>query len=321
MKKIIYLSLILALSTACKDIVSTDISDSVPVMILPQVNDTVATNPVHFKWEEVNGATKYRIQIVSPSFASISTYAVDSIVSSTAIFLSLDSNQYEVMLTAMNEGYTSHAMSPIRFWVGIQPSTSSSVVTLLSPMVDTYFNEDFNNNFSWATVSNASGYEFSIRKGSSYQSGTEINTMPGIVTNQYDLTSSLDDGEYHWGVKAYFSSGNETAVSTRRFYIDTINPLVPTLVSPTSNVATGDVTFTWTNATDPGVIHSPVYAIIEVAEDANFTLGFVSTETVSNASSTIINLSGTGTRYWRIKSLDEAGNSSSYSNVAQFTLF
>lgn len=319
MKRIFFGLVVLLSLQSCKEIIATDISETVPVILLPQVNDTVQNNPVHFKWEEVEGATKYHLQIVSPSFNNIEEYAIDSIVSGTSIYISLDSNEYELMLTAMNEGYTSHTLGPIKFWVGVQPSSSSGVVVLSSPAQDAYFNESFTGAFSWQVLEGAAPYEFSIRKGASYQSGTEIETQPGIVTSSYTLSSSLNEGEYHWGVKGYFQNGTETAVSTRRFYIDTINPVVPTLVSPTGSEEAGDITFTWTNATDPGNIHSPVRSYLEVADDVNFTIG-VETTNVATTTGTL-NISGIGTHYWRVRNKDEAGNMSSYSTVGQFTVF
>lgn len=303
---------------SCKEIIATDISETVPVLILPQVNDTMQDNPVHFKWEEVEGATKYHLEVVSPSFDNIQEYTIDSLVTGTSIFISLDSNEYELRLTAVNEGYRSHTLGPVRFWVGVQPSQSSSSVTLSSPAQDVYFNEDFNGVFSWLTLADATSYEYSLRKGTSYASPNIIETVSGIVTNSYTSGTLLAEGEYHWGVKAYFSSGAETLVSTRRFYIDTINPVAASLVSPSGNVSPGTVTFTWTNGSDPGTVHSPVFSTIEVAEDSNFTLNLQS-ESFSGTSGSLT-LSGTGTRYWRVINIDEAGNSTS-SVTGQFTLF
>ncbi len=319
MKKII-LGLIIFLSLqSCKEIIATDITETLPSLILPQVSDTVQNNPVQFKWNEVTGATDYHLQIVSPSFANIESYAIDSMVNLTTIFISLDSNEYEMKLTALNEGYTSHTLGPIKFWVGVQPSSSSEFVTLTSPTDASYFNESFTGLFKWSSLDEISSYEFSLRKGSSYQSPNIIETSSGISASQYTINETLDEGEYHWGVKAYFNSGTETPVATRHFYIDTINPVVPILVSPTGSVTPGVVTFSWTNSADPGTEHSPITSVLEVASDVNFTLDF-ETSTVSTLTEDIT-LSGTGIRYWRVKNIDGAGNVSSFSAIGEFTLF
>lgn len=304
----------------CKEIVATDISDTVPVLILPQQNDTLQNNPVHFKWEEVEGATKYHLQIVSKSFQNIEEYVVDSLVESTSIFISLDSNEYELMLTAMNAGYTSHTLGPIKFWVGVSAVTNSSSVTLQKPANNAYFNETFvDSSFSWSVLTNASSYEFSIRKGTSYASPNIIETTAGIVTNQYQLSNTLDEGEYHWGVKAYFSNGSETGVSTRRFYIDTVNPTIPALVSPTGSNPQGDIVFSWSSAADPGSVHSPLESYIEVSQDAAFTQ-LISSGYVPGSSATV-NITQAGAYYYRVKQVDSAGNESSFSTTGQFSVF
>lgn len=319
MKTIGIITILALLFTSCKETISVNISESTPVLILPQTNDTVAENPVYFKWEEVEGATKYHLQIVSPNFNNITTYPVDSMVSGTSVYFSLDSNKYELLLTAENEGYTSHTLGPITFFVGIEPTSGGETVILSSPATDEYYNESFDQEFIWQVLTGVTTYEYSIRKGTSYQSTNIIETAAGIVTNQYTVSATLDEGEYHWGVKAYLSAGGETNVSTRRFYIDTINPVIPTLISPTTSQSPGSVTFTWSSATDPGTVHAPIESTVEVAEDLNFTIGLISA--ISTTSTANITLSGTGTRYWRVRNTDQAGNESDYSTVAQFELF
>lgn len=309
---------------SCKEIIATDISETVPVMILPQVNDTVQNNPVHFKWEEIEGATKYHLQIVSTSFSNIESYEIDSMASSTSIFISLDSAEYELMLTAMNEGYTSHTLGPIKFWVGVQPSESSGFVTLLSPADGAYFNEDyaddpdFEGEFDWSALTGADSYEFSLRRGSSYTTGTVVETSPGIEGTSHELDATLTPGEYFWGVRANLTSGGETVISTHKFYIDTVNPVIPTLVSPSSSVQTGSVVFTWSNSADPGSPKAPVHSTVEVAEDVNFTINPQSEDFMGTTGT--MTLEGVGQRYWRVVNWDEAGNFSSYSTVGEFTL-
>ncbi|MCE3297034.1 MAG: hypothetical protein K0R65_2748 [Crocinitomicaceae bacterium] len=317
---------------SCKEIIATDISETVPVMILPQANDTVAENPVHFKWEEIEGATKYHLQVVSKSFSNIQSYAIDSMVTSESIFISLDSNEYELMLTAMNEGYSSHTLGPVKFWVGVEPNESSDVVTLVSPPDGAYFNEDYhehedfeNGLFDWNALGNAT-YEFSLRKGTSYFAPTQIiEDKPDISGTQYTLINDLGEGQYHWGVRAYVNGG-ETTVSTRRFYIDTTTPVIPTLISPTGleQLSTGTITFSWQNSNDTGIIKSPMYSVLEVADDTNFTNIIDSgTFSISNSSGTFtgtLDIFETGTFYWRVRNLDEAGNTSSFSTNGQFSI-
>jgi hypothetical protein len=310
---------VVGLFTSCKEIISVNISSKTPVLILPKQDDTLQNNLVHFKWEELEGATSYRLQVVSPSFDDIDNYALDSVVTGTSNFFFLDSNQYEYKVTALNSGYESQPTEIVRFWIGTQNGGGSAQINLVSPAADTYFNESFGGVFNWQNTSNVTSYEFSLRKGTSYASPTIILTESGIVTTQLTLQTPLDQGEYHWGVLGYKDGNLTTSLSTRRFYIDTVNPLPPTLVAPSGFVSAGDLTFSWTNVSDPGVVNSPLTTYLQIAESADFSLGLV--EEIVSSNSVIISITGSGTRYWRVQHIDAAGNVSSYSTIGQFTLF
>ena len=82
-------------AVSCEKIIAEDITAETPVLVLPSVNDTVNQNPVHFKWEEIEGASKYHLEVVSPCFSAISQFPLDTIVTGTDFFFGLDSSQYE----------------------------------------------------------------------------------------------------------------------------------------------------------------------------------------------------------------------------------
>jgi hypothetical protein len=309
---------IIALFAACKEIIATDISNQTPELIVPVLNDTVQNNPVLFKWEEMKGATKYRLQIVSPSFSGMSDYLLDTVISTTQFQFALDSSEYELKLTAMNGGYSSQTLGPIKFWVGVQPSSSSTNVTLTSPGNQVFVNAAFSGPFTWQSLLNATSYEFSLRKGSDFATGNIEHTQNSIATTQYTLPGSvsLTEGTYYWGVKGYFSAG-ETIFSTRSFLVDLTAPNTPALISPAAStfLIAGPISFTWSNGTDGGVVHAPVHSVIEISEDAGFVTLIESQDLIGN--STTINLTA-GTYYWRVYNYDEAGNVSNYSSVIQF---
>lgn len=303
---------------SCKDIVATDISNITPVLIVPTAGDTLMSNPVLFKWEEVDGATKYRLQVVSPSFSTISDYILDTIVSGTQFTYSLDSTVFELKLTAMNAGYSSQTLGPVQFWVGVSPTVNLSQVVLTGPDDGDYVNASFNNQFTWQPLQGANTYEFSLREGTNFSTGFIVHTQNAISTAQYTLPGSIDleEGSYSWGVKAYFSSG-ETYYSTRTFLLDQTAPNIPSLLNPAamSFLSPGAITFSWSNGSDGGTIHSPVRSVIQISDDSGFS-NILFTDDIIGSSATF-NLS-TGSYYWRVYNYDEAGNVSSYSQVNQF---
>lgn len=319
MKTIIYMTLVSLLFVSCEKIVAEDISNDLPVVILPTQNDTVQSNPVHFKWEEMEGATKYHLQVVSPSFTSINEYSIDSIIEGTNFFISLDSNEYEMKLTALNAGYESLTIGPIKFWVGVQPSSSSGNVLLSTPDDMEYVNGAFDGQFSWSSLTSATSYEFSLRQGTNFSTGTVLDAQNGISTLTYSSGIVFTEGVYSWGVKAYLNGGTETIYSTRKLYVDLTDPNTAVLTVPAdfSLQSQGVIPFTWSNGTDPGTVHAPVNSFIEIATDTGFT-NVVQSQSVQ--SNTVDITLGAGTYYWRVTNTDDAGNTTPSISTFQFSV-
>lgn len=308
----------------CKDFIEKNISGDTPVLILPANNSTINANPVHIKWEALEGATQYRIEIVSPEFANIQSFPLDSIVTGTNFYFSLDSAQYEIRITAMNAGFSSNPSAIKRFWVGTSQGGANSV-TLLSPDADSYENESFDGKFSWSpiTATAVSSYTFELHESASFAGpyvGQPINQL-GItnITVPEATGTQLAEGTYCWGVKAFFVNGGDTEFSKRIFYIDKTAPGMALLTAPANNysIAAGNVDFSWTLPVQ-GSGQSPIESKIEIATDTGFTSlidAFVySTDVTYTRPMTA------GTYYWRVIVKDEAGNISTPGATAYRTL-
>lgn len=315
-KKFISRIMILTLSLSlfgCKDFVEKNISEETPILVLPSNNSTINANPVHIKWEELEGATKYRIEIVSPEFANIQSFPLDSIVSGTNFFFGLDSAQYEIRITAMNAGFSSKTSEIKRFWVGTSQGGSNSV-TLLDPTANEYSNVDFTGNFSWSILPNAVSYTFELHETNSFAGPNVISPIDqiGITSINAGINGSdLAEGIYCWGVKAYLSGGGETNFSKRVLYIDKTNPPLAGLSSPANNsaISTGTITFSWTLPSDIGTVQSPRTTKIQIAHDTGFTnLVDITPDVFSAQTTKDVELLTPGTYYWRIIVMDEAGN-------------
>jgi len=131
---------------SCNDFIEEDISGNTPVLILPHAGDTISEFS-NFIWKELEGATKYRLEIYSPSFSSPNFIAIDTVLSSTDVFLSLAPNRYQLRLRGLNNGYESLATEAIDFWVD---TISSSLlhIDLLLPLSTTYYPLNFNGQFA-----------------------------------------------------------------------------------------------------------------------------------------------------------------------------
>lgn len=295
----------------CKDFIEKNISKETPVLILPAHNDTIGANPVHIKWEKLEGATKYRIEIVSPSFANIQSFPLDSTVAGTNFFFSLDSAQYEIRITAVNAGYSSYASGIKRFWVGTSQGSTNGGVTLGTPVAGAYLNGSFNGAFSWSTqgLGSVSSCTFELHE-TEYFSGTMLDIAPQLTSSEVtSLTGAeLEEGVYSWGVKAYLGGNVETNYSKRVFYVDKTPPGQGTPSFPANNgsASAGQITFSWTLPEDEGEIQSPVGGKVELSTFQNFATIYKSGS--SNGTSVILENVAAGTYYWRVILKDAAGN-------------
>jgi len=329
MKKASLYSLLLlvpVLLGSCGDIIEKDISDDTTTVIMPQVNDTVAVNPVHFKWDKLEGATKYRLEVVSPSFANIDVFALDSVVTGTNFFFSLDSAEYQFRVTALNAGYESQTTAPITFWVGTSTGNTGGGVVLVSPLQNAYFGASFNGSFSWSSLAGTNTYTLEIHEGTTF-AGAAIDYADQLGSVQYYSANAtgLPEGAYCWGVKAFLSNGGETAYSKRVFYIDTTDPGVAGMILPsTLQTVSGTIAFTWSLPQDTGneISRSPITATIEIAQTANFS-GTVHTYPFTTPGATTGNVNpqlAAGTYYWRVRLKDAAGNSGTTGTPVQFQI-
>jgi hypothetical protein len=317
----IFLALLfVGIVSSCTDFIEKDISAETPVMIVPQIGDTIGEY-TKFVWEEVPGATHYGLKIYSPSFSNPSFVAFDSIITQKSLFVNLEVNTYEYQLIAYNNGYSSKSLGPIAFVVDtLQNNVNQIEINLMSPSSTNYYNADFNGIFNWSNLSGISSYEFSLRKGTNYTTGTIVFSQNNITTASTSVTGvSYDEGIYVWGIRAYMTNGETTQVFTSTFQIDTIPPGTPSLVSPEDqSTVTSPVTFEWSLPADLGVVQSPIQSVLQISTSDTFTT-IEHTETLSTNTAEVT--LEAGTYYWRVYLIDAAGNIGEfYSTEREFTI-
>ena len=97
--------LILFLVMGCRDVFEKDISEKEVELIAPadSVETTHAT--LTFVWEERDGATGYRLVVVSPSFDRIELYVLDTLVEGNQYTYTLEPGRYEWGVRPENSAY------------------------------------------------------------------------------------------------------------------------------------------------------------------------------------------------------------------------
>ena len=293
---------------SCKDIIQDDLSDKDMVVIIPQDNFHSSQATVHFKWEELEDANAYTIQIVSPSFDSIIDYVLDSVVRNGEFFYSLNPGVYQWRLKGNNTGTSTGFTQGFNLSIDSSLDLSLSTVTLSAPAQN--FVSSVNDlTFSWLAVSGANNYQLIVKSGSNWNSATTLHTFQtGSLVQQ--SVSSLVEGEYVWGVSAENNLPSSSSFTTRNFYIDTTSPPQVSLSSPLDKDTLQDSTailFNWNRPADVGSYQSAITDHLEIYSDS-----LVTKIDSSSTSGSSLNYSFDfpGSYFWRIVSIDEAGNES-----------
>ena len=167
-------------------------------------------------------------------------------------------------------------------------------------------------NFSWYPIASAGNYRFEIRQDS--KDGALV--FPATILTYDTIEKELKEGVYYWRVQAQNNSSTSPGTS-RRLVVDTTNPGVPDLISPLpgDTLKQIPVVLEWERT---GSSTAVVSDSILIATDSLFTKN-LETFFSEELSYTMKN-SDSGTYYWKVRSVDKAGNKSSYSEIRKFRL-
>ncbi len=323
--KLLATGLILACTwflASCNAIFEKDISAESPSIILPTNNDTVYSNKVHFKWQEIEGASFYNLQIVKPSFADIDAFVLDSNINGDEFYQILPPGDYQFKLRGENGAHVSEFAGPYSIYVDSVLDLSSQFVSLVSPADDIYRNGTGDIAVNWQNLFAADAYDFILKIGSDFSSASILDQQLGINSLSHIIASSNFDveGTYFWGVKAVNLTGS-SPYSYRQINIDLTAPNSPEILSPADEIThplEESITLKWTTGIDPGTIHSTVLSTVEISTSLSF-IDFVEFENITS-DSLVYTFPSTGNYYWRVKADDEAGNYSEFYSAANWVI-
>lgn len=301
---------------SCDDIFEEDIEDDTLTIVSPLSGDVVESNVVNFKWEALEGANKYRLQV----FDDIDDKLLDTLISGKLnLVYPLEPGNYKWKARGENFAYQSEYSDINSFSVIETLDLTNQQVLLQSPLNDIYTKET-TLNCIWKSLTAATSYDFELFNVTANK--TEVKNTD-LTTTNINLTSNniAFEAKYQWKVKAK-NATSATLFSTYTFYIDRTSPNVPTLASPANNsqdlLINQDITFKWSSGTDTGVIKAPISYHFEVSNSINFDSVIFSDNVTNRELKT--KFGSTGDYYWRVKSIDSATNESIYSNSFKFTI-
>lgn len=291
-------------SVSCGLVLEKDLKSAHITINSPADNDTLRLNTITFWWDDVEAATSYEFQIVKPSFDHVTQLIIDTNLTDNKFTINLNPGVYQWRIRAKNNN-TSSAFNTRTLYIISPDSLSSSNIVLKSP-ADNSYNKTGNVTCKWYTLSGATYYTFQLIDGSG---ATVYNNN---LSTDSVLLNSLPEGTYQWKVRAN-NDVSSTAFSSRTFSVDYTNPNTPSLNSPFhADSVNNPFTLSWSRGLESG---SPITDSLFIYSDSLSTLINTYTSTTTSYS-----LSGfaAGRYYWRVRSIDAAGNVSAYSSTRKF---
>lgn len=294
----------------CTDIFETDIDDEIVYLNSPYDGlRTDITNHL-FWWEHVGGADGYNLQIVSPSFEKTVRKVLDTNITSNEFSYILYPGEFEWRVGAYNSSYGT-LYSYASFTIIKNDSITNDIISLKTPTNNQAFSLT-KLKFEWLPLEKATDYRFRIEKDTWTGQNAIIDTI--LTDNSFEV--NISEGTFIYGVQGINSpTSTYTSFSMFTFIVDTTPPKKPTLKTPNNSQEINElpIDLTWTNYPDNG---SSINDSIIISSDSLFKSIMVR-ERMSKKSYSLNDIDE-GTFYWKVKSVDDAGNSSSFTTQRAF---
>lgn len=291
----------MVISSCTKDFVEPDLS-KVTVSLLAPADGYETTTLTHvFWWDKVKDVSTYNLQIVSPGFSGIQKLMLDTNLTTNKFTFSLPPGMFEWRVKA----YNSSSEGPYSVFSLIIDSTadlSGQTVVLNSPANNLLTNET-TNTFQWDTLYSADEYRFQVINSSN-------QTIIDVTLTKDSATYTLNEGTYTWQVRAQNSTSN-SLYSSRTITVDTTAPVVSVQTFPANNdTVNGTDSLAWSRATT--AIGDSLFIYPDSLMSTSSFMGYT-TNTYYKFTGTINN-----DYFWRLKSVDAAGNWSPKGTLRKF---
>jgi hypothetical protein len=304
MKKIQVLTLsIICLLGCTTDFIEPNLEGKTIRLLAPANNYSSPAFTVTFWWEELKGASGYRLQVVDSSFSYIQGLELDTLVTGTQFSFTLAPGNYQWRLRAENNSSHTDYSTARNLHIDTTASLGNQTVVLLSPAQNLCTNQA-TTTFKWNTLPSADDYRFQLINM------TTNSTVTDVVIQADSFNYTLAQGQYQWQVRGQNATSN-TLYSSRIINIDLAAPGAPSLSAPLDGAMVNNpVTLSWSHDVSATADSLYVYA------DSLYT-------TVLNAvytTSQTYNFNGVSfqTYFWRVRSADNAGNWSAFSTRRKF---
>lgn len=299
--------LVLSLLSSCKEIIEPDISKKAVTLKSPGDSVTFTSLSPTFSWEPVEDATKYNIQIASPSFAKVTTL-IDTVVSKTQFTKQLFAGRFQWRVRAQNVNYLTDFCATRYFVIDSTLDITKQKVLLSNPLLNSYINTA-TVNFTWQSLSMAKTYSIKVIDSVSNEvlhSKTDLTT----TNSSYTFTKSTSA---RWYVQATDGLTGSTKFEYRNFVVDLDLPTNSLTTTDNQTTAGDSITFSWTSSDKYFLTDSIVfYSADSVTRSSKYLPIAVPSAKLYKLKDKSSSKPTTGTVFfWQIVTVDKAGNKKS----------
>lgn len=298
------------------------------VLKQPANGATVTTQTPTFEWYQVDGATKYKLEVRKDTIDGQKLFEVEATGTSFTPTAILNPGVYAWHVMSYRNG----------MWTGVWSSTPFTFIVqtgegLTSPQLAAPVNGstvDFPLTFTWSPVTGAYSYTLEYSRDIGFSNAESVT----LFGTSYVISSPLEEGRWYWRVKANTSQGGSGPWST--VWSFEVGLPVPQLLSPSNGASQGtsEVSFDWSDVTGSqigGELYDLDHYELQYSTSSEFAPE--NTITVSESGGLPlrdsrygpINL-GDGTYYWRVKAVyikypDGTLRDGSWSTAFSFSIF
>jgi len=303
---------VMATLSSCDDIIEPSISKQQVQLEAPVDQYQSTSYKVNFWWDEVGHALTYRLQVVTPDFASPAGLVLDTILKKNVFTFTLIPGNYQWRVMAENGSSQTAFTTPRSFTVAAS-SIKLQAVQLTAP-ANNLITSQSAVVFQWGTLFGATKYQFELDTNNFANENAIVanQTIPG---QQISFTL-LKDQVYQWRVKAQNDTAQAQWSAIYSLTYDHTPPAQVTLAAPASGTTVSlPVSLQWNAAATAVKYKLYVYKSDGVTiYSSSFPMSLT-----NNAYS--FNTGSSGDKiYWMVTAVDAAGNESQASAINNFVL-
>lgn len=268
-----------------------------PELISPEHNAFDTDTSLTFEWEELTGADSYHLQISDSSHFSstlIDTSGMEDALLELGGFDMARTYFWRVRAVDANSNSEWSDIS-----VFMTRGSSPSAPLIVSP-ADSASDQPRTITFTWRPSVGATSYE--LRFSEKEDLSVSLDST-GIKDTLLTIRSLSQDTRYYWQLRAVNAYGSSDWTRLHTFKTGVNLPVAPVLITPEDEDITDlSVRFAWN-----GVTNSESYQF-QLAETDSFSVLLVDSS-LSALTIQVDDLAENTTYYWRVRSLNRAGNS------------